>query len=631
MKYGITGLLFIALISAQIKVIPEGEVALGQALLMERAGNLKGAREIYEKVLASNPGHSRAYYQLKSILLRTSDPAVIPLIKAWLQIHPEDLQSQIELGRAYWNNQQQDSAKIAWSEFELQSLTNPNTYRLIFNAYAAAGLTNELKRIVDQGRVQFNDRVFMALDLAHYYSVRQTYKPALNEYLLVAINQPHKLRLVMDRILAMSDDPATTDLIDSTLHRASDTNPKIAHLLLAGFYFKTGSFKQALEEHELLGFSNSADQKRWLEFSNNLRQEGQYDLAIAAYNKLLTRLNQNDRKVSDTIGKALMGLGQSYEDKVTQDKHDLQFVHFFKDNILFEDRFYHQPTISQEDLSTTIEHYQSILSLLPASHTAGQARFRLGEIQYRIMRDFNGARQSYQAALQAHPRQGLRKQILLRLGDLLLAEGKIPEAENYYHKTGLAYAAGNPVSEFTIREIQAQFLSGAFDRTLALIDSLLQRLKPTHRYYNDLMELQNLIVNHYQERPESDQQAFQSFVEAEALIRQSKLSEAAEQLAFLRKTYPDASITPLATLREALIRLRFNDYETALADAEILINTDLQDQGLTLAGEIYEHYLNNRQQARNYYQRVLSECPDSIIREPVRLHIREIMNQRKES
>ncbi len=613
------------LIQAQIKVIPEGEVALGQALVMERAGNLKGAQEIYEKILASNPGHSRAYYQLKSIFLRTSNPEVIPLIQSWLKVHPEDLQSRIELGRAFWNHQLPDSAKNVWLEFESHYLNTPNTYRLIYNAYATAGLTRDMKRIVDQGRNRFNDPTFLGMELAQYYFTRQAYQQALDEYLQLAFNQPQKLPYIMDRILTMSDDTTNLQLIDTTLQGASESHPETAHLLLAGFYFKTGAFDRALAEHEQLGFNQNKDLRRWLDFSSNLRQEGQYDLAITAYTKLLTHLDQNDPTVSDVIGKALMGLGQSYEDKIILGKNDLQFVQFFKDNSLFEDLFYHQSSLSQEDLSATIEHYQSILSLLPSSYTAGQAHYRLGEIQFRILRDFSGARESYQAALQAHPRPGLRKQIQLRLGDLLIAEGKIQEAEAYFHRLGPRFGRGDEVTIFDLREIQAQFLSGHLDRVAVSADSLLQRSKPTDPFYNDLMEIQNLIISHYKERPESDQAAFKIFVQSEALIRQSKLSEAAEKLAYLRTSFPQASITPLATLREAIIRLRFRDYSQALANAQSLAATDLKDRGLTLAGEIYEHYLNDSSQARNYYQRVLLECPNSIIREPVRLHLRKIM------
>ncbi len=613
------------LIQAQIEVIPEGEAALGQALIMERAGNLKGAREIYEKILASNPGHSRAYHQLKSIFLRTSDPAVIRLIQSWLEIHPEDLQSQIELGRAFWNNQFPDSARKVWKEFEAHSLTTPNTYRLIYNAYATAGLTQDMKRIVDQGRSQFNDPAFLRMELAYYYFARQAYQQALDEYLQLAFNQPQKLPYIMDRILAMSDDSTTLQLIDTTLQGARESQPETAHLLLAGFYFKTGAFDRALAEHERLGFDQNKDLRRWLNFSSNLRQEGQYDLAITAYTRLLTHLDQNDPSVSDVIGKALMGLGQSYEDKIIQGKNDLQFVHFFKDNSIFEDLFYHQPSLSQDDLSTTIEHYQSILSLLPSSYTAGQAHYRLGEIQFRILRDFSGARESYQAALQAHPRRGLRKQIQLRLGDLLLAEGKIPEAEAYFHSLHSRFGREDAVDIFNLREIQTQFLSGNLDRVTVFIDSLLQRSKPTDPFYNDLMEIQNLLISHYKEQPKPDQEAFRIFIQSEALIRQSKLSEAAEKLAYLRTSFPHTSITPLATLREAIIRLRFRDYSQALMNAQSLADTDLKDQGLTLAGEIYEHYLNDSSQARSYYQKVLSECPNSILREPVRLHLRKIM------
>ena len=92
----------------------------------------------------------------------------------------------------------------------------------------------------------------------------------------------------------------------------------------------------------------------------------------------------------------------------------------------------------------------------------------------------------------------------------------------------------------------------------------------------------------------------------------------------LRNDHPDALITPLATLRLALLLIEFGQLDQALRVAISIENSPLKDQGLVLSGEIEEQFLGNTQNALSYYHRLLSECPSSLLVGPVRLHIRKL-------
>lgn len=603
---------------------------MSQALLMERAGNLEGARQIYEKVLESNPNHPRAYQQLKSIFIRSGEnKKTIALIQNWLSSHPHDLHAQLELGEVYFNNQNLAEAKATWNQFEKSHLSNPTTFRLLFYAYTRFGLTEEMEQLASLGRQQFSQPDFLALELANYYQARQTYDRAMHEYLLVAISQPRRVSYVLDRILMMSDGDSAPPVIESTLLNKQADNPLVIRTILAGFYFKSGNFSKAMEQHKALGTDAPEDKKRWLEFAGNLREEKQYISAMEAYHYLLQHLNQNDLQSSQIIGEALLGLGQTYEGQIIQERSRLQFVSFFPNNIFFEDHFFGRPKVSTESLSATLEHYQSILALLPMSSSAAMVHFRLGEIQYRITRDFTGARISYTAAQKSQPRQGLEKLILLRMGDLFLAEGAFEQAEKYFQRPLPSFITREPINEFTLRRLQAVLLSGDLDKTSETLDSLILELAPNHRFFNDLMELQDLIVNHHTEGTQDDKDAFEAYLRAEQFIRQYKLWEGMDNLTFIRENYPQASITPLATLREALLRLNSGDISIALETALALIDTELKDMGITLAGEIAEHFLQDNEMALNYYNRLLRECSYSLLAEPVRLHIRKLSGQQE--
>jgi len=606
---------------AQIEVLPEGKSAFIQAMAMEQSGNLDGAVQIYNQILYGNPNHQQSYLQLRNIYTKTGDPAsAIPLVTKWLKTHPNDLQSSLALGEFYFRNQEEEKALAVWQHFRNTQLNNQTSYRLLLQSYIRFGQTKAMASLVLKGRKQFNEPYFLAIDLANYYQSRQTYDRSLNEYMILIKHQKQYLKYTIDRILLISDDSTTHVLIDSTLLSASANIPEVK-IISAGFYYKTGQFEKALREHKQMGLNNSSDSKRWLDFSQNLLKENQYQLSIEAYHYFLQNMTRNDPSV---LGKTLLGLGQAYENQIIQNQTELQFVKWYPNNDFFQFTRIKGPDILDEPLANTLEHYQSILALLPPSNTTATVHFRLGEIQSNILQDVNGAKHSYEKALVSRPNADLRKKIQIRLGDLLLISGQYPEAINYFDRQINAVSSPENIDGNTIRYLTSLLFNREIDQPLSFLDSIVYAINPNHPYFNDLMEMHDLITQYYSDGTRDDRLAFESFFQGESLVRQFKIQEAIESFNYINHRHPDALITPLSTLRKALLLLEFDQPEAALMAALSIENSPLKDRGLALAGEIEERFLGNPKKALNHYHRILSECKSSLLVEPVRLHIRKL-------
>jgi len=606
---------------AQIEVLPEGKSAFIQAMAMEQSGNLDGAVQIYNQILYGNPNHQQSYLQLRNIYTKTGDPAsAIPLVTKWLKTHPNDLQSSLALGEFYFRNQEEEKALAVWQHFRNTQLNNQTSYRLLLQSYIRFGQTKAMASLVLKGRKQFNEPYFLAIDLANYYQSRQTYDRSLNEYMILIKHQKQYLKYTIDRILLISDDSTTHVLIDSTLLSASANIPEVK-IISAGFYYKTGQFEKALREHKQMGVNNSSDSKRWLDFSQNLLKENQYQLSIEAYHYFLQNMTRNDPSV---LGKTLLGLGQAYENQIIQNQTELQFVKWYPNNDFFQSTRIKGPDILDEPLANTLEHYQSILALLPPSNTTATVHFRLGEIQSNILQDVNGAKHSYEKALVSRPNANLRKKIQIRLGDLLLISGQYPEAINYFDQQINAVSSPENIDGNTIRYLTSLLFNREIDQPLSFLDSIVYAINPNHPYFNDLMEMHDLITQYYSDGTRDDRLAFESFFQGESLVRQFKIQEAIESFNYINHRHPDALITPLSTLRKALLLLEFDQPEAALMAALSIENSPLKDRGLALAGEIEERFLGNPKKALNHYHRILSECKSSLLVEPVRLHIRKL-------
>ena len=609
-----------SILLGQITVMPQRRDLIQNALLMERKGDIERARTLYEDMLRENPGNRQAYQRLKEILKRTGElDLAAQLVEVWIDLNPNDLQAYIELGEIVFLKKDKISAAKIWHDFEMTYGTNKSIYRMLVHAFSRLGLTEEMERLVKRGRSKLGQKDMLALDLANYYYSRQTYDRALDEYLIYIIEHPQQEKLVTDRVLLMSDDPENHLLIEKKLISSLENNHLIINKLLAGYYFKTSRYNEALNTHRSMGLDKNSDFNRWLLLAANLRKESQYDLSIKAYQELLDLELEIPPKI---IGEALLGLGKTYEDQLLPNIPNNLLVGFYPDNLFFENEFLKISSRSRESLEKTFELYKRVLQELPASSFSPKAHFRLGEIQFKITRDFDGARASYLSALASRPDNNLRENILLRIGDTFIAEGNLIAARNHFkvqHRNN-----NNSISPFTMKEIQLTFLTGTIDTAKTVLDSVIVNSLPNDKYFNDLMELQDIIAQHYTFGSKKDKEALLQYSIAERFLQQYKLVEAAEMLAFIRENYPDVSILPTVMLRECLLRLLLEDVSISLNIAQLLEKTIFAPQGITIQGEINEQFFGDIDNAMKFYNNLLESYPMSMLAEPVRMRMRQL-------
>ena len=609
-----------SILLGQITVMPQRRDLIQNALLMERKGDIERARTLYEDMLRENPENRQAYQRLKEILKRTGElDSAAQLVEVWIDLNPNDLQAYIELGEIVFLKKDKISAAKIWHDFEMTYGTNKSIYRMLVHAFSRLGLTKEMERLVKRGRSKLGQKDMLALDLANYYYSRQTYDRALDEYLIYIIEHPQQEKLVTDRVLLMSDDPENHLLIEKKLISSLENNHLIINKLLAGYYFKTSRYNEALNTHRSMGLDKNSDFNRWLLLAANLRKESQYDLSIKAYQELLDLELEIPPKI---IGEALLGLGKTYEDQLLPNIPNNLLVGFYPDNLFFENEFLKISSRSRESLEKTFELYKRVLQELPASSFSPKAHFRLGEIQFKITRDFDGARASYLSALASRPDNNLRENILLRIGDTFIAEGNLIAARNHFkvqHRNN-----NNSISPFTMKEIQLTFLTGTIDTAKTVLDSVIVNSLPNDKYFNDLMELQDIIAQHYTFGSKTDKEALLQYSIAERFLQQYKLVEAAEMLAFIRENYPDVSILPTVMLRECLLRLLLEDVSISLNIAQLLEKTIFAPQGITIQGEINEQFFGDIDNAMKFYNNLLESYPMSMLAEPVRMRMRQL-------
>ena len=584
------------------------------ANFLEKRGDIDGALAIYEDILNNNPNNNISIQKIKSLLIKYErfDDG-IDFLKSRIKKNPNNHRLYSELGELYFLNSEQEEAEKIWSTSLSTFKNNKSFYRNMMSIYGKYGLNEALEIILDQGRKRFG-KAFLSYESGVYFQSLRTYDKAMNQYILYLINEPKQIGIIERRILLMSDEEDAVKIIEDKLIKASEKNPREILDVLSEFYFKQQDYKKAFENKKRWSKLVNNSNDKWLKFANELRKESQFSFSIKSYNYIL---NKNPH--SKIAGKALLGLAQTFEDQIIPSNEISLIPFFFDNNIFFEDPFQLHSSISNENLSSSIALYDSILVTMKKTPLLAEAFFKLGEIQYQILQDFDKAHSLYNNALKNFPNKKLKLQIIQRIADVLIAKGQLKKAENFL----LKQLQTNSMPKIEQKKVLIDFLINKPDSTLEIVNNILFDLVPLDPVFNDFMELKSIITKYYSEN-EVDQKAFTHFIQSEIFIRQNKLGDSIEELQYIKTELKESKIVSLVNLRLSLLFYRLKSYENALELAQSLQDTDLADKGIILTGQIYELKLSKPEKALDYYMKILDEFPKSIFSEPIRYHIREM-------
>ena len=590
------------------------------ARIYEMNKNWDSAISIYKDIISKSPNNFQAIRSLKNIYKKSQryDDG-INFLKYYLIRNPKDIQLHIELGEFYFLKEEISLAKKVWSDGINNFKSNKSYYRILLSTYDKYSLEKEIFNMIKKGRDNFG-KSFLAQELGSYYQRRKEYKKAIDEYILTLLSNTGRGSTVSRRILMMSDDTEAKDIIEIKLLETSTKYPDILLPTLADHYFKHrdyfNSYKTYLEWADK-GFFNA---KKWLDFANSLRKEKSYSLSIKAYEFALKQ-----DLIGYQVGESLLGLAKTFEDQISpiEEKDIIPF--FYNDNIFFEDAFQLYSKISPENLQSSLAIYDSILVSIPESSLITEAQFRLAEIQYRIIGDFDKSSTLYMTALSQNPPIELAKKIVLRIGDVLLAKGNFNETISFLDSIYSVYK----MPEVKNKLVETYLFSGRPDTVLTIINEIFTTINPTNNTFNDLMEVRDIINHYYSEVDEISKTAFIEFLKSEYLLKQGKISEASQLLDYIIKNNKDLELVPLISLRRAIVLMRLKKFDQALSQVQSIENTIFADRSIIMSGQIYEQIYNNTQKALTYYMRIINDYSDSIYSEPIRYHIRRLNNIEK--
>ena len=579
------------------------ELELRQGQTLERSGMPDNAERIYKNVLKQDPGYTRAFTRLRSLLKNQNRfEELILLANEYVAAHPKDYSILIDQMEIYiWaeSNQWNELAKkILYSNFK-----NTNTLKNLIGKIISNGFVDDALIFIDVVRTKNNHPEFYASELGTYFRMRMAFDKSLENYLLFLEHNPKKYQMISARVMSYPADEFVVIELRGILQNSTVTGSK---LLLSDLEFRSGNFNIS---YELLK-THYTKPGQLLQFAQHALNAKAFDIALLVYTDIINTDFKND-----IISTAIYGMAQTLETQSIKTDSLLPLSRFFDGNEFFESPYYS----IEDSLLPSLWKAVSIYDSLRIKDGNLDATFRLAEIKFRAMNDLDGAFLLYEKVAQKAPKKNIRFLAALRIIDINLAKGNTEKALAQINNFKQNFINSDEKLILKIKESQINFYAGVFK---SAGDSLIQVLKNLPRdapRYNDLLDVQSIILAFAEE-----DEAFAKFAQVQLLIRQNKRTHALEILSTQIKVQNNF-IKDISLYQTAYLYVLQNEFELA-SEKLILVSgeTIFSETSMILHAEILDFMVGDVGAAIDIYLQFLKEYPLSIYYDDIRIRLREL-------
>ena len=203
-------------------------------------------------------------------------------------------------------------------------------------------------------------------------------------------------------------------------------------------------------------------------------------------------------------------------------------------------------------------------------------------------------------------------QIKLELGDILVLQEKFNQALIYYTQIQRNLKNSTISQEARFKVAKASYYKGDFKWAESQLKIL--KASTSQLMANDALDLKLLISDNKYE--DSLQTALKLYAKADLLTFQNKKTEAIAVLNTILKNHGTEPIVAQTLLKQAQLFTALSQFKKAKANYEVIIENYSQgiltDDAYYALAKIYEKQLQQPEQAKALYEKIIFNHPDSI-------------------
>jgi tetratricopeptide (TPR) repeat protein len=544
------------------------------------------ATEVYARLYNQD---NEAYYRyyVDALLGMKNFTEAERVTRHMLQSHPEDSQFPVMLTQIYMRQGNTAKADELFKTLVKSLPADKGTVAgLAMQFYQAENADAAIKCFL-QGRKLLHDNQLFSIELISLYRYKRDKAALTDEYLNYLPENPGYLSQAEGTLAALYEGAADYDQLRAKLQKLLQKNPQqlIFNRLLIWQYLEQKQYNQALDQTIALSHLLKEDAGRVFDLSRTLADHDAYNEAIKGYQYIIDLGNAGN----ELYLPAKIDLINTKNLRVTAGKY------------------------TSADLLGLEKDYQSLLAEFGTNARTAFAIERLAKLQAFKLHKPTEARSLLQKAITI---EGLRPDLLaackLDLGDAELMCGQPWEATLLYSQVS-ANNKGAPIAqEALLRNARLAYYTGDFKWAKEQLDVL--KAATSQLIANDALNLSLLISDNL--LADTGGAALKVYARADLLIFKEDPEKALQTLDSITVKYPNNTLVDDILMAKARISLQIKDFTAALQPLKQITEQHPSglwaDDAMFMLGDLYEHFLNDQQKAKNCYQKIITNYPGSL-------------------
>lgn len=547
-------------------------------------GEPEKAHEIYQKLFKKDSETYFAPYVTNLLALKKLDAAE-DVTKKMMRKYPDVAEYQLKLATIYTQQGKTDDADKLYEGLIKKMPADAGAVSMLGMQFYQNGNIDQAIQTFRQGRkVLNNDGVFVNELLTLYRYKRD--KPALTEEYLNLLPKNQGYLDQAQSVLANLYDEVDYDLLKFALLKRIQKQPdeKAYVDMLIWQYLQRKEYDIALTQAIALNRRGKSDDNSLYDLCRTLADDEAYDASIRGLEYIVSKGKEGSFYIS-----ARIELINTRSLKVTAGKY--------------------QPA----DLLSLEADYTSLINEFGKGRNTVYAMQRLARLQAFKLHKLSVAQKLLEDAVKV---PGISAQAAagckLDLGDIYLLNGELWEATLLYSQVEKDFPNSEMEQDAKLRNAKLAYYTGDFVWAKGMLDVL--KAATSKLIANDALNLQLLIKDNTVADSAGD--ALKMYARADLQIFAERPENALKILDSVDKKYPGNALADDILMARAKLFIADKDYTQAVTALKNVVENYQQDlwadDAVFMLGDIYENNLNDKEQAKIWYQKIIIDYPGSL-------------------
>lgn len=580
------------------------EVNFNIALQYYQQGEYTKAEAILEQ-LFKNAKNNENYFDLyfNTLLKNKKFEDAEKLVKKLSKLNPQNTNYSIALAKVYEESHNAAEANKIYQGIINNLPKDEIQIRMLANTFYQYGNIDLSIKAFLQGRKIFNNNQLFVYDLVSIYRIKKDKNNLMHEYLEALSSMPQLLAQAENAFNSIfegkNDYYSLQSAILSKIQK--EPNNEVYTQLLIWQFMQLQEYDMALRQLIAQDKRTNNDGSNVFNSAYIFNANGAFNVAIKAYEYLLTKGKESSYFIPSRIE-----LLNTKFNSITSN------------------------TYSTADINSLANDYQAIITEYGQVKSTLFAIKKWSHLQAYYLNSPLKAAKALEDALNI-PGISIQDvaQIKLDLGDIYILTNQPWEAFLTYEQVSKQQEDQPIGNEARYRSAKLSFYQGNFKYAKSQADVL--KASTAQLIANDALNLSLLISDNTQST--TDSCALKLYADAEMLQFQNRTSQALQKLDSISILYPQNSLHDDVLMAKAKIYIQNKQLTQAVSLLKTLIETEnlslWMDDALFTLADLYEKKLNDMEQAKIYFQKLITAFPGSMLTAEARKRFRFLRGDTK--